>query len=617
MSGLFSPAEGGAMSFREHLRELRSRLTRIVLALVIGFFVCWEYRLPLFEFLSRPIADALADNGIYQFRALQLTESVVVYLKTALLADLFFLSPYIFYELWGFISPGLYAKEKRFVLPLTGFSVFFFVVGAAFAYLVLLPFITDWLVALTLEGGHVDVLITIANTYSFAFTFLLMFGLVFELPLVIFFLALWGMTNGKGLLKFWRYFVVISFVVSGILTPPDPLSQIFMAVPLNGLYGLGVLIAFAVSRARETDAENAGGRALRFMALALLGLIAAVAGGLVLLRGLPQKSLSDLSPEDTTLAVGFNPRVLMGERAVSGLLKGSPRVAEGIASLEAAGADFDAMTDGLWVRTHGGHEGVFLRGEDAVALAAALSPPESRRAVALDEDTLLICDSAFCDAVEGGAVAPLDTDGDEARLLRRVSRGGPVWAYLPAQSTSRAALLGTSAREPLGAVGASASLTAPRQLIIDVPLDAKLRADGVGDRVTARIESARVVSLAAPETARDAELVAIVDALAAEIEAAGASAGPKLAELRARLARLGARRATSKADAFPPLVMLSEHLRGVSVRLDESRIHVTAEIDDGALGAFIDAVAHAKPAQDAPVDAQDDAPVDAPVERGD
>ncbi len=601
--GLFSPAEGGAMSFREHLRELRSRLVRIVLALVIGFFICWEYRLPLFEFLSRPIADALADNGIYQFRALQLTESVVVYLKTALLADLFFLSPYVFYELWGFISPGLYSKEKRFVLPLTGFSVFFFVVGAAFAYLVLLPFITDWLVALTLEGGHVDVLITIANTYSFAFTFLLMFGLVFELPLVIFFLALWGMTNGKGLLKFWRYFVVISFVVSGILTPPDPLSQIFMAVPLNALYGLGVVIAFAVSRAREVDADNAGGRALRFLALALLGLIAAVAGGLVLLRGLPQKSLSDLAPDGTTLAVGFNPRVLMGERAVAGLLRGSPEVAAGISALEKAGADFDVMTDGLWVRDAAGSEGVFLRGGGAGPIAAALALPAPRRAVALDEDTLLIGDPPLVDAITDGRVRALDEGNDDARLLRRVSRGGPVWAFLPASSRARAALLGTSAGEPLGAVGASASLTAPRQLIIDVPLDAKLRADGVGDRVTARIESARVVSLATPESARDVELVEIVDALAAELEASGAPPRPSLAELRARLARLGAQRSDSKADAFPPLVMLAEHLRGVSVRLDESRVHVTAEIDDGALGAFIDAIAEARPPLDLPPEA--------------
>jgi len=596
MNGLFGQAgDGEGMSFKEHLKELRNRLMRIMLALVVGFFICWEFRLPLFDFLSGPIAGALADNGIYQFRALQLTESVVVYLKTALLADFFLLSPYIFYELWGFVSPGLYSKEKKFVLPLTAFSVFFFVVGAGFAYLILLPFITDWLVALTLEGGHVDVLITIANTYSFAFMFLLMFGLVFELPLVIFFLALWGTVDGRGLLKFWRYFVVISFVLSGVLTPPDPLSQIFMAVPLNALYGFGVIIAFAVSRARAKDADNAGNRALKSMALALFVAVAVIAGGLVLIQGLPQKSLSDLAPTDTAVAIGFNPRVLMEERSVAGLLRSDPKLGPVLDAMDAAGFDFTQMTDGLWVGTAKEAEGVLLRGQNATELAAAvkakMSPAFAKiSVVALDDDTLAIGDPAFIAAVLDGEIDSLDGDSDEVRLLRRLTRSGPAWVWLPGKSPLRPLLLGTTSEEALGAVGASLSLTAPRQLLIDVPLSSDIRSTGTGDRVTARIEAARVMSLANASTDRDDEIVGILKTLTQEMATlAPASRTPALTALSSRLEAL-AKPAQTSADGFPPLVMLASHLRGVSVRLDDNRIHVTSEIADSALGAFIKAI---------------------------
>jgi sec-independent protein translocase protein TatC len=106
------------------------------------------------------------------------------------------------------------------------------------------------------EGGQVDVLVTLANTYSFALSFLLMFGLVFELPLVIFFLALWGTVTGRGLLKFWRYFVVLSFLISGILTPPDPLSMMFLAVPGWALYELSIWSVKMVEKQRVKDQES-------------------------------------------------------------------------------------------------------------------------------------------------------------------------------------------------------------------------------------------------------------------------------------------------------------------------------------------------------------------------
>jgi sec-independent protein translocase protein TatC len=579
----------GTMSFKEHLRELRGRLLRIMLALLLGFFVAWEFRLPLFDFLARPIADALANNGIYQFRAMQLTESVVVYMKTALIADVFFLSPYIFHELWGFISPALYDREKRFVMPLTAFSVFFFVVGAGFAWLVLLPFVTDWLVALTLEGGHVDVLVTLANTYSFALSFLLMFGLVFELPLVIFFLALWGVVTGRGLLKFWRYFVVLSFLISGILTPPDPLSQIFMAVPLNGLYGLGVIVAWAITRAREKNPSEAGGKAVLALSLAVLGAVGAISGALLIIRGLPQAALSDLAPADTAFAVGFAPHIIGQERAVTGLIRSLPDVGPTADALAAAGYDVAVATDGLWFETASGLSCVHLRGAPTEPLLGLVPGSLGRVEAAIrDEDTLLLAPSGELAGCLAAELRPLDEDDDDAsRLLRRQSRGGPIWGWLPVHSPLRSALLGEAGATDLGAVGATLAIMGSRALVMDLPLRAGLDHAVAGPRVSARLEAARVQSLAPSGTPEEQELVAIVGAVVDQLPAATPEAASAVAALRGRLARLTGRSIRTGEGNFPPLFALSQHLRGVSVRLEEGRLEVGAELSDGGLAALL------------------------------
>jgi sec-independent protein translocase protein TatC len=253
-------SDSGVMSFREHLAELRSRLIRIAAIVTVGFFVCWSWRIELFGFLSGPIARALADNGVYHFQAIEITESIMVYVKTSVVAAAVLTSPLTFWQLWSFISPGLLQNERRFIIPVTAFTVIFFLIGCAFSYEVILPFITDWLVKLTLEGGQADVVVTLQNAYSTSFVFLLIFGAVFELPLVIFFLALFGIVTHKSLVGFFRYFVVISFIVGGILTPPDPLSQILMAVPLNVLYAFGILVAWGVDRSRGEDGRPTAGR---------------------------------------------------------------------------------------------------------------------------------------------------------------------------------------------------------------------------------------------------------------------------------------------------------------------------------------------------------------------
>ena len=231
-------SDGAVMTFQEHLVELRNRIVRIALALMLGFFACWSFRVELFDLLAGPISHALADNGIYHYQAIEVTESIMVYLKTSFVFSILLTSPYTFYQFWSFVSPALESREKGFVIPVTIFTVVFFLIGAAFSYQIILPFVTDWLTKLSLEGGQVEVMVTLQNAYSTSFVFLIMFGLVFELPLVIFFLSLFGIVTAKGLISFFRYFVVLSVIIGAILTPPDPISQALMASRLLDLHEL-------------------------------------------------------------------------------------------------------------------------------------------------------------------------------------------------------------------------------------------------------------------------------------------------------------------------------------------------------------------------------------------
>lgn len=584
------PETGKLMSFREHLLELRRRIVRATIIVVLGCFVTWEYRIELFGFLSRPVADALADNGIYSFQTITLTESIVVYMKTTIVSALFFLSPYIFWELWAFISPGLYSKEKRFVLPLTAFSVAFFILGAAFAYSILLPFLTDWLINLTLEGGHADVMVTLQNTYSFAFSFLLMFGLVFELPLVLFFLALWGAVTGKGLLKFWRYFVVLSFIVSGVLTPPDPISQVMMAVPLNVLYGFGVITAFTVSRARASGRADASRLALRAMALSMLAMLALATGLFLYLSGLPDKPLTAWAGPETTFAAGLNPRVLGNEKAVLGLVRGVPEAATLIDQIIAT-TPLDDITEGMLLGAADGRRAILLR---ASGLGDAIVPLPAN-AARIDADTLALGPSDYVLALAARDPVSPDLGPEGDRLLGRLALSGPLWVWLPPSSPARAALLGVDNARDLASVGAALSLGERRQVVFDIPVDligdddgsenAAERADRTSraDRVLGRIEAARVAALARTAGAKNDALTKALLDLAGELESIATPA----AKTRIRAIKGSLGNANSPPIAtFPALTALASHLQGVSVRREDKRLTLTAELDDEGLSAL-------------------------------
>ncbi len=240
------------MAFTDHLGELRNRLFRSVIAITIAFFIAYGFHEELFHILAAPILEGLRAHGIYQLQALDVTEAIVVYLEASLVGAIILAVPYVLYQVWAFIAPGLLDRERKAVLPILGLISAFFVLGLSFCYFVFLPMVVDFLVQFTIGAGDVALLPTLEKTFSLVTTFLLIFGLVFEMPLIMFFLAVLGVVSSAKFLRFSRYFVVVAFIVAAIFTPPDPLSQLLMAVPLCALYFVGVAFAWAGGALRRS-----------------------------------------------------------------------------------------------------------------------------------------------------------------------------------------------------------------------------------------------------------------------------------------------------------------------------------------------------------------------------
>ena len=240
------------MPFREHLVELRGRMLRAAAALALGFFVAWSFHVELYDWLSAPVRSAMADNGLFAIKALQITESISVYMKLSLVGGLFLVSPYVFYQIWAFIMPGLLATERRMMTPVILASATFFVAGGMFCYAVVLPFMTNFLIQLTIEAAGMTLEPTLQSTVSYSMWLLLAFGVIFELPVFMYFLSALGLVNAAGMWAFYRYWIVVAFIIGAVLTPtPDPLNQALMSGPLVILYGIGIGIAWLVERDRS------------------------------------------------------------------------------------------------------------------------------------------------------------------------------------------------------------------------------------------------------------------------------------------------------------------------------------------------------------------------------
>ncbi|MBP47835.1 MAG: twin-arginine translocase subunit TatC [Myxococcales bacterium] len=293
----------GTMPFRAHLVELRSRMLRVAIALGVGFFVAWGYHVELYDWLSAPVRNAMADNGLFAIKALQITESISVYMKLSLVGGLFAVSPYVFYQIWGFIAPGLLSSERRMMTPVIVASAAFFIAGALFCYAVVLPFMTNFLIQLTIEPTGMTLEPTLHSTMSYSMWLLLAFGVIFELPVFMYFFSALGLFSAAGMWAFYRYWVVVAFVIGAILTPtPDPLNQALMSGPLVILYGIGVGIAWLVER----DRSETTGLPIRGALVLMCVLIAAGAAVHGELGVSGDREPTDDIPRDVTQLVGVH-----------------------------------------------------------------------------------------------------------------------------------------------------------------------------------------------------------------------------------------------------------------------------------------------------------------------
>jgi len=249
-TGRKSPDE---MTFLEHLEDLRKRLFYSFVALAVGFVPGWIFSKQIYAILARPVTQYLPAGTKLAFTTL--TAPFMLYMKVAFMASLFLMSPFVFLQVWYFIAPGLFQKEKKYVIPFVFMTTFFFSLGAAFGYFIVFPWACRFFLTLAKDFQPV---ITVDDYFGFALRVLLGIALIFELPTLIFFLAKMGLVTARWMIRNFKYAVLAVFVIAAVITPtPDVITQSIVAVPMLALYGLSILIALVVGRGKE-KARRAG-----------------------------------------------------------------------------------------------------------------------------------------------------------------------------------------------------------------------------------------------------------------------------------------------------------------------------------------------------------------------
>ncbi|MDQ1355610.1 MAG: Sec-independent protein translocase protein TatC [Acidobacteriota bacterium] len=236
------------MTFFEHLGELRKRILYSVFFILVFFLVSWAFVEKIYQFLAHPLLQFMPPGEKLAFTSL--TEPFMMYMKLALISGLFLACPFVFYQLWLFIAPALYNKEKRLVMPFVFFTTFFFLLGGAFGYYYVFP----WACRFFLDiGKDFKAIITIDQYFSLAFRVLLGIAVVFELPVLAFLLAKLRILTARFLIKNFKYAIVLIFIIAAVITPtPDAVTQSLFAVPMILLYLLSILIAKIVGP-KETE----------------------------------------------------------------------------------------------------------------------------------------------------------------------------------------------------------------------------------------------------------------------------------------------------------------------------------------------------------------------------
>ena len=238
--------------FTAHLEELRRRLIVCFIAVGIGFVLSYGFKEKLFQVLTRPLIGVMQPGDKLIFTGLP--EAFFTYLKVSFLAGIILATPILFFQFWMFVAPGLYEKEKRLLIPIVSLSTVFFVGGAFFGYFIVFPY--GFKFFLGFASDTIKPLPSMREYLSFASTLLLAFGLVFELPLIITFLAKLGMVSVPFLKKNRKYAILLFFIAAAILTPPDVVTQIMMALPLIVLYEISIIGAKIFGKKDPEKNEN-------------------------------------------------------------------------------------------------------------------------------------------------------------------------------------------------------------------------------------------------------------------------------------------------------------------------------------------------------------------------
>lgn len=247
------------MSILGHLNELRRRLCRIVIIVILGFVAFYCVSEPLYDFLSAPLKACMPEGSKLIYTSPQ--GAFFTYMKVALVASLFGTSPFSFYQIWAFIAPGLYREEKKAVLPLAFFSSIFFLSGATFCFFLVFPIAFQFFMGFATET--IVPMISVEEYLSFALKLLIAFGIVFEMPLFAYFLSRFGILSPDFMRRSRRYAILLIFVVAAILTPPDVFSQCLMAIPMLLLYEVSIYVSAVASKKKNGSnaEENSEGNA--------------------------------------------------------------------------------------------------------------------------------------------------------------------------------------------------------------------------------------------------------------------------------------------------------------------------------------------------------------------
>ena len=245
----------------DHLVELRTRLIRSLLAFLVAFAICYFFAKDIYAFLTQPLADAMADQPNRRLIYTALYETFFTYVKVGMFGALCLAFPFIAAQVWMFVAPGLYRQERRAFLPFLAATPIMFLIGAGFVYYLMMPVAIRFFLGFETPGGEgtlpIELEAKVAEYLSFVMALILAFGLCFQLPVLLTLMGRVGLVSSDQLKKGRRYAVVGIFAVAAVVTPPDPISQISLALPIVLLYEISIWLVRLIEKKRAKEAAGA------------------------------------------------------------------------------------------------------------------------------------------------------------------------------------------------------------------------------------------------------------------------------------------------------------------------------------------------------------------------